>query len=54
MSRVFLSLGSNMGDRSANISQAVSLLSISDKIKLLKHLLFMKPNHGATVNKIGL
>ena len=26
MARVFLSLGSNMGDRSANISQAVSLL----------------------------
>ena len=36
MSRVFLSLGSNMGDRSANISQAVSLLSISDKIKIIK------------------
>ena len=36
MARVFLSLGSNMGDRSANISQAVSLLSISDKIKVVK------------------
>ena len=36
MARVFLSLGSNMGDRSANISQAVSLLSISDKIKIIK------------------
>ena len=36
MARVFLSLGSNMGDRSANISQAVSLLSISPKIKIVK------------------
>jgi len=36
MSRVFLSLGSNMGDRISNISQAVSLLSISDKIKIVK------------------
>ena len=36
MARVFLSLGSNMGDRSANISQAVSLLTISDKIKVVK------------------
>ena len=36
MARVFLSLGSNMGDRSANISQAVSLLSISDKVKVIK------------------
>ena len=34
MARVFLSLGSNMGDRAGNISQAVSLLSISDKIKV--------------------
>ena len=36
MARVFLSLGSNMGDRAGNISQAVSLLSISDKIKVVK------------------
>lgn len=36
MARVFLSLGSNIGDRSANISQAVSLLAISDKIKIVK------------------
>ncbi len=36
MARVFLSLGSNMGDRAANISQAVSLLSISDKVKVIK------------------
>ncbi|MBR1616732.1 2-amino-4-hydroxy-6-hydroxymethyldihydropteridine diphosphokinase [bacterium] len=36
MARVFLSLGSNLGDRCANISQAVSLLSISDKIKIIK------------------
>ncbi len=36
MARVFLSLGSNMGDRAGNISQAVSLLSISDKIKVIK------------------
>ena len=36
MSRVFLSLGSNMGDRAANISQAVSLLSLSDKVNIIK------------------
>ena len=36
MARVFLSLGSNMGDRSANISQAVSLLCISDNVKIVK------------------
>ena len=36
MARVFLSLGSNMGDRSGNISQAVSLLSISDRVKVVK------------------
>ena len=36
MARVFLSLGSNMGDRSANISQAVSLLSMTDRVKIVK------------------
>ncbi|MBR2069606.1 MAG: 2-amino-4-hydroxy-6-hydroxymethyldihydropteridine diphosphokinase [Candidatus Gastranaerophilales bacterium] len=36
MARVFLSLGSNMGDRSANISQAVSLLSMTDRVKVVK------------------
>jgi len=36
MPRVFLSLGSNMGDRAQNISQAVSLLSISDRVKVIK------------------
>ena len=36
MARVFLSLGSNMGDRCANISQAISLLSLSDKIQIIK------------------
>lgn len=36
MARVFLSLGSNQGDRLSNIQQAVSLLSLSDKIKVIK------------------
>ncbi len=36
MARVFLSLGSNIGDRAATISQAVSLLSMSQKIKIVK------------------
>ena len=36
MSRVFLSLGSNLGDRLSNIQQAVSSLSMSERIKILK------------------
>lgn len=36
MARVFLSLGSNKGDRLANIQQAVTLLGISDKISIVK------------------
>lgn len=36
MSRVFLSLGSNIGDRLSNIQQAVSSLSMSDRINLIK------------------
>lgn len=36
MARVFLSLGSNLGDRLANIQQAVSLLGMSDKINIIK------------------
>ena len=36
MSRVFLSLGSNLGDRLSNIQQAVSSLSMSKHIKILK------------------
>ena len=36
MARVFLSLGSNEGDRVANIQKAVALLSICDKIKIIK------------------
>lgn len=36
MSRVFLSLGSNLGDRLSNIQQAVSHLSMSEHIKILK------------------
>jgi 2-amino-4-hydroxy-6-hydroxymethyldihydropteridine diphosphokinase len=35
MSEVFLSLGSNMGDRESNLEQAVKLLKGSGKIKLL-------------------
>lgn len=36
MSRVFLSLGSNLGDRLSNIQQAVSSLSMSEHIKIIK------------------
>ena len=36
MSRVFISLGSNMGDRLSNIQQAVSSLSLHDKISIVK------------------
>lgn len=36
MARVFLSLGSNMGDKLANIQQAVSSLAFCDKIKIVK------------------
>ncbi|MBQ8636158.1 2-amino-4-hydroxy-6-hydroxymethyldihydropteridine diphosphokinase [bacterium] len=36
MSRVFISLGSNLGDRLSNIQQAVSSLSMHDKITIVK------------------
>lgn len=36
MSRVFLSLGSNLGDKLSNIQHAVSSLSMNDKIKIVK------------------
>ena len=36
MARVFLSLGSNLGDRLTNIQQAVSLLGMSEKVNILK------------------
>ncbi len=36
MSRVFLSLGSNLGDRLSNIQQAVSSLAMSNRIKIVK------------------
>ena len=36
MARVFLSLGSNLGDRLSNIQQAVATLGMSDKINILK------------------
>ena len=36
MSRVFLSLGSNLGDRLSNIQQAVSMLGMSEKINIVK------------------
>ena len=36
MARVFLSLGSNLGDRLSNIQQAVSSLAMSNRIKILK------------------
>lgn len=36
MSRVFLSIGSNLGDRLSNIQQAVATLSMSDRINIVK------------------
>jgi len=36
MARVFLSLGSNKGERLTNIQQAVSMLSMSENIKIVK------------------
>ena len=36
MARVFLSLGSNKGDRLANIQQAVSMLSMCENVNILK------------------
>ena len=36
MARVFISLGSNMGDRLSNIQQAVSSLSMHSQINLIK------------------
>ena len=51
MSRVFLSLGSNMGDRAANISQAVSLLSISDKVKIIKTSAFYETEPWGNKNQ---
>ncbi len=36
MARVFLSIGSNLGDRLSNIQQAVSSLSMSNKIRVVK------------------
>lgn len=36
MARVFLSLGSNLGDRVSNIQQAVSTLSMEEGIKIIK------------------
>ena len=36
MSRVFLSFGSNLGDRLSNIQQAVSSLAMSNRIKIVK------------------
>lgn len=36
MARVFLSLGSNLGDRLSNIQQAVSTLSMLDEINVVK------------------
>ena len=36
MARVFISLGSNMGDRLSNIQQAVSSLSMHSQINIIK------------------
>ena len=36
MARVFLSLGSNIGDRLSNIQQAVSILNMNENITVVK------------------
>ncbi len=51
MARVFLSLGSNIGDRAATISQAVSLLSMSDKINIIKTSSFYETEPWANKNQ---
>ena len=51
MARVFLSLGSNIGDRAANITQAVSFLSMSDKVKIIKTSSFYETEPWGKTNQ---
>lgn len=51
MARVFISLGSNVGDRLANIQQAVSLLSMTDKIKIVKSSSFYETEPWGNKNQ---
>ena len=46
MAIVYLSLGSNLGDRVGYLQQATSLLSAVSDIKLLQHHLSMNQNPG--------
>lgn len=51
MARVFISLGSNIGDRLAYIQQAVSLLSMTDKIKIVKSSSFYETEPWGNKNQ---
>ncbi len=51
MARVFLSLGSNIGDRLANIQQAVSMLSMSDDVSIVKSSSFYETEPWGNVNQ---
>ena len=51
MARVFLSLGSNVGDRLANIQQAVSLLSMTEKVKIVKSSSFYETEPWGNKNQ---
>ena len=51
MARVFLSLGSNLGDRLSNIQQAVSLLSMSKDIKIVKSSSFYETEPWGNKNQ---
>lgn len=51
MAKVFLSLGSNIGDRLANITQAVSLLTMAEKIKVVKSSSFYETEPWGNKNQ---
>lgn len=51
MARVFLSLGSNVGDRLVNIQQAVASLGMCDKIKIIKSSSFYETEPWGNKNQ---
>ncbi len=51
MARVFLSLGSNSGERVSNIQQAVTLLSMNGKNKIIKTSSFYETQPWGEVNQ---
>ncbi len=51
MARVFLSLGSNQGDRLLNIQQAVASLGMNDKIKIIKSSSFYETEPWGNKNQ---